>query len=84
MKTLKDINMEGDTLPTYPDGTLVNGACSFEDLKNLAREWIEELDKVIIYPYGKDVPIVDDPNKLSKLISSREFIKVFFNLEDKQ
>ena len=74
LKTLKDIE--------YRDERQMFAICSSTALKNNAIRWIKELKKVIIYPYGKDIPIVDGSNKLVKLIGAEEWIINFFNITE--
>ena len=69
LKTLKDMEINIDAGPNAP------GAFS-EDLCNAAKEWIKEIDKEIIKNY-RCLPIV------SELNGKREWIKHFFNLEEK-
>lgn len=54
------------------------------ELKQEAIRWIKELEKTIVYPYGKDIPMLDGTNELTKFSNSRDWIKHFFNIKDEE
>lgn len=75
LKTLKDLDVPTSEFLCVPSE-------SVKALRKEAIKWIKELKKTIVYPYGKDIPILDGDHKLAKYVNSEKWIKHFFNLEE--
>ena len=75
LKTLKDLEIVG----TYSNGKYYHSerheVVEIKDLRQEAINDIKEISKAIIYPYGKDIPMLDDSNKLAKFTGAIEYIK---------
>ena len=88
LKTLKDIPMgynktEGITSPTELRMYERNVFYALKkDLRQEAINDIKEIKKAVIYPFGKDIPILDSSNKLSKFAGAIEYIIWKFNITE--